>query len=221
MKKKEIVPEDAFIREVEEDLKNESMRKIWNKYGFYVVLLVIVSLSIAVSFEGIKAWYIKRIENWSTAYAYALSLENQGKYDESIEAFDYISNQDYGIFTNLAKMEKANALFAKGSKEDALVVLSEIAQDSGFNSQLRDVAIVKLASYKVDNAPVEEVLELLSPIAEDNKNVWHSTAQDMLATLALREGKTKEAIEIYNQILQDENAQEELKQRIRNIISVL
>ena len=75
--------QEAFIKEVNEDLKNESMKKMWDKYGLYIIILVVAALTAAVSFEAIKAWYTKKLQTWSDSYAYALSLQNQGKYDES------------------------------------------------------------------------------------------------------------------------------------------
>ena len=74
--------QEAFIKEVNEDLKNESMKKMWDKYGLYIIILVVAALTAAVSFEAIKAWYTKKLQTWSDSYAYALSLQNQGKYDE-------------------------------------------------------------------------------------------------------------------------------------------
>ena len=66
--------QEAFIKEVNEDLKNESMKKMWDKYGLYIIILVVAALTAAVSFEAIKAWYTKKLQTWSDSYAYALSL---------------------------------------------------------------------------------------------------------------------------------------------------
>ena len=53
--------QEAFIKEVNEDLKNESMKKMWDKYGLYIIILVVAALTAAVSFEAIKAWYTKKL----------------------------------------------------------------------------------------------------------------------------------------------------------------
>ena len=53
--------QEAFIKEVNEDLKNESMKKMWDKYGLYIIILVVAALTAAVSFEAIKAWYTKNL----------------------------------------------------------------------------------------------------------------------------------------------------------------
>ncbi len=136
--------QEAFIKEVNEDLKNESMKKLWDKYGLYIIILVAAALTAAVSFETIKAWHTKKIQKWSDSYAYALSLQNQGKYDDSIQTFDYIAGQDYGIFSDLAQMQKANILLEQNKTDEALKLMAEIAADKSFNSQLRDTVALKI-----------------------------------------------------------------------------
>ena len=59
----EFTLQDAFIREVDEDLKNESMKKLWDKYGLFIIIIVVASLTLAVSYESLKTWYIHRAEN--------------------------------------------------------------------------------------------------------------------------------------------------------------
>jgi hypothetical protein len=211
--------QDAFIREVDEDLKNESMKKLWDKYGLFITICVVVALSLAVSYESIKAWYIKRAENWSDTYAVALNLQNQGKYDESLAALNVIIDGKFGAFADLAKMQQVNVLSDQGKEEEAIIALSTIANDKDFNKQLRDLAIIKLASHKLDTATSEEIKNILEPIASDN--AWYGTAQEMLAIVAVRDGNIEEAKNIYQSLLDNTSVSDELKNRGRDILSVL
>lgn len=211
--------QDAFIREVDEDLKNESMKKLWDKYGLFITICVVVALSLAVSYESIKAWYIKRAENWSDTYAVALNLQNQGKYDESLAALNVIIDGKFGAFADLAKMQQVNVLLDQGKEEEAIIALGTIANDKDFNKQLRDLAIIKLASHRLDTATSEEIKNILEPIASDN--AWYGTAQEMLAIVAVRDGNIEEAKNIYQSLLDNTSVSDELKNRVRDILSVL
>ncbi len=213
--------QEAFIKEVNEDLKNESMKKLWDKYGLYIIILVAAALTAAVSFETIKAWHTKKIQKWSDSYAYALSLQNQGKYDDSIQTFDYIAGQDYGIFSDLAQMQKANILLEQNKTDEALKLMAEIAADKSFNSQLRDTMALKLASYKLENAPIDEIRQLIGGIAQDAENSWQPSANEMLALAYLRDGEIAQAREIYDQLLQSDKTSEVMKVRIKDILSAL
>lgn len=223
MKKKneEFTMQDAFIREVDEDLKNESMKKLWDKYGLFIIIVVVASLTLAVSYESLKAWYIQRAENRADAYAMALGLQNQARFAESEEALDMVINENFGSFVELAKMQKANVLLEQDNPTEALALLKEILQDKSISPQLRDTARIKLATYRQDNASFEEMSELLQPIAENSQNAWYAVAQDILATVLLRDGKTEDAKEIYNSLLENPDASEDLKNRIKDILSVI
>ena len=219
--KEEMTMEDAFIREVDEDLKNESLKKLWDKYGFLITVLVVAVLTVAVSYESLKAWYIRRAENWADAYSVALSLQSQGRYDESMETLDSIINNKFGAFVDLAKMQQVNVLLDSKKESEALAKLSDLVADGNFNSQLKDLAIIKLASYKQDTVSVSELEDLLKPILKDSKNAWYASAQEMLALAFLREGNKEKAIEVYNEILDNHDVADELKQRLKSVLSVL
>ena len=38
--KKDILAEDALIREVTDDVKNDQLRQLWNQYGLFVIIFV-------------------------------------------------------------------------------------------------------------------------------------------------------------------------------------
>ena len=52
--------QEAFIREVTEEVKNDQLKQMWEKYGIFIILLVVVVLVGAVSFEGFRAWQRKK-----------------------------------------------------------------------------------------------------------------------------------------------------------------
>lgn len=223
MKKKPEVnkEEDAFLREVEEDLKNESLKKLWDKYGLFIVVFVTAVLTLAVSYESIKSWYVRRAENWANAYSVALALQNQGKYQESIDALNMIINKNFGAYAPLAKMQQVNVLLDSGKQALALDKLAELIADKKYPSQLRDVAIIKLASFKQDEAPRDEMEKILSPIISQPDNSWYATAQYMMAAVSLRDGDKEHAKAIYDGLLKNNNVSDELKGKIKDILSVL
>ncbi len=213
--------QEAFIKEVNEDLKNEEFKKIWDKYGIYIIILIVAALTAAVSFETIKSWYTKKMQTWSDTYAYAISMYNQNKYDDSMESLNYIIAKDYGIFTELAQMQKINILLDQNKIDDATKLMEQVINDKSFNPQLKQTVIFKLASYKIENAPLAEIEALIGDTARDINSSWQPAAAEMLAVAYLHNGKTAEAKEIYNNLLKNDKASEIMKARISDIMSVL
>lgn len=103
--------QEAFIREVTEEVKNDNLKQMWEKYGIYIILLVVLAIVGAVSFEGFKSWRQAKSETWSDTYAYALNLENQGKYDESLKVLEQMEKTGGNIYSDIARLQTSNILF--------------------------------------------------------------------------------------------------------------
>lgn len=218
--KEEAAAEDLLFQEINEELKQEKMRNFWKKYGVAATLLVVAALTFAVSFESIKAWQNKKAQTWSDAYAYAYNLQVQEKYDESIAVLRDIEQKNDGIYKDIARMQIANILFEQGKNDDALGVLDTIINGKGTNPGLQNMAVFKVASYKLDNAPREEVEVLLNRLIADNGS-WVNIAKEMQAMLEIREGNMAGALEIYNEILNSPELSETLKNRVQDMFSLL
>ena len=212
--------QEAFIREVTEEVKNDNLKQMWEKYGIYIILLVVLAIVGAVSFESFKSWRQAKSETWSDTYAYALNLENQGKYDESLKVLEQMEKTGGNIYSDIARLQTSNILFEQGKNEEAIKVLEEIAADKSINKKLRDVSAVKLASYKLDNAPREEIDALLQPLIRENGS-WANIAKEMPAMAAIRDGNIEEAQVLYNEILNTPNLPDGLKMRVQDMLSVL
>ena len=132
-----------------------------------------------------------------------------------------IINQKMGTYAELAEMQKANILLEQNKEKEALALLEKIANDKSRSLQLRDTALIKLASYRQDGATFEEMSELLSSITKSKDNAWYAVAEDMLATILLRDGNIEQAKEIYNALLENQDTPDDLKNRIKDILSVL
>ena len=139
LKKKPALPEDSFIKEVDEDLKNDQLRLIWKKYGLYIIIAVILILTVTVSFESIKAWKIKQNELWADTYAYALSLQNQGRFDESIQVLKKMESEGGGIYADIAKIQISNILFDQGKISESVALLESLARDNSLSKQMHEI----------------------------------------------------------------------------------
>lgn len=212
--------EDAFIREIDEELKNEQLKRLWDKYGLFVILFVVIAISAVVSFETFKAWKEKRNQEFSDTYAYALNLQNQGRYAEAMEVLDNLIKSNKSIYSEIAEIQKANVFLEQGKNQEALSILEKVVADEDFNPQMKDIATIKLASFKLDYASQDEIKAMLNPFIEQN-STWANIAKEMLAMLAIREKDYNTAIDLYQEISNAENISENMKARAQDMISVL
>lgn len=212
--------EDAFIREIDEELKNEKLKRIWDKYGLFIILFVAAAVTAAVSFETFKAWQDKRNQEFSNTYAYALNLQNQGRYAEAMEVLDKLEKSGREVYANIAEIQKANVLIEQNKIEEAIAVLEKVANSEDFNPQMRQIAVIKLASYKLDYAPSQEIQEMLEPLVKEN-GVWTNIAKELLAMLAVRDNDFDRAQSLYQEISVAANTPETLKARAQDMLNVI
>lgn len=212
--------EDAFIREIDEEIKNDRIKKLWDQYGLFIILFVIAAVSAAVSYETFKSWNEKRNQQYSNSYAYALNLQNQGRYAESLEVLEKMKKADNGIYSDVAEIQIANILVDQGKTDEAVKILEEIVNKKSFNKQMRDVAAIKLASYKLDTAPADEIRALIVPYTE-SENSWTNIARELLAMLAVRDADFAQAKKLYGEIAASAGATETLKARAKDMLATL
>ena len=208
----------AFIQEVTEEVKNDNLKAFWNKYGLYIILFVVLSVSSAVGFETIRAWHQKNLQAKTEAYISAMI--QSGNYENSIKSLEKISAGNYGIYSEFARIQIADILFEQNKKDDALNMLQSIVDNDKLSKNVRNLALFKLASYKIDTATSAEIREMLQPLVQED-NSWKPLAQEMLAMAAIKDGDFAGAREIYVNIMENSNLSENFKNRIQDMLSAL
>ncbi|MBE6452698.1 MAG: tetratricopeptide repeat protein [Alphaproteobacteria bacterium] len=219
-KTKDILAEDALINEISEEVKNDQLKVLWEKYGLFIIIFVALALTAAVSFETFKAWINKKNQEISNAYAVAISLQDQGKTDESFAILKTIADKST-IYSDLAKLQIANIYMLQNKKDEARNILNSLAEGNSETKQIKEIATLKLAMILLDeNAPDTEIKSLLSPlINEENHN--YNVAHEILAMLALRDGNFEEAKKEYEHIIASANSSDEIKSRAQDMITVI
>jgi len=208
---------DAFIMEVDEEVKNDNLKAFWKKYGLFVVLCVALVLSATVSFETIKNWRENQFRAKTDNYIAA----NYGKSAEDmIVALEKIAAGNNGIYSELARIQIADLLFDTGQDENATTMLQTLATNDELNPRIRNLAAIKLVAHKIDTAPRSEIEALLNPIIAENDS-WSPIAQEYLALAAINEGDVETARGIYQTLLQNNNLSQDFRNRIQDMLTTL
>lgn len=209
---------DAFINEVNEDVKNDNFKVLWNRYGIFVILFVVLAVMATVSFEKIKSW--KTAQNQINTENYMVAAQIRENPEQTLEALQKISNGNQGIFSDFAKLQIANVLFSQDKTEEALSTLQNLLKDDAVNAEVQHIALIKYATYRVDTMPRAEFEAMLKPLIEANTS-WTPLAQDLLAMVAIREGDVDTAQTIYENILKIKDLPENFRAKIQDMLSSL
>ena len=139
----------SLIREVDEEVRADEYKKIWDRYGsVFTGLAVAVVLGVA-AFQGWQYYQQTQSEGAGVVYAEALKKAKDGKFDDALAALKAVNHAGYG---QLARLEEAAVLAEKGDAEKAVAAYDAIAADASFDPLLADLARIRAAYLLVDTA---------------------------------------------------------------------
>ncbi len=207
----------AIFDEVDEELRNEKFKQLVNKHGGVVLALVVLALAITVGYEKIAQWKIHKAETKNIQYTQALS--SSANYENNIVEFENIVHTETGAYRDYAQLQIANILLENNQLEKGFSVLEKIYHDESISEGIREIAAIKLATYKVDQASFDEIKALLEPIANKN-GAWSPMAKELLAMSAVHNKNFELAKEIYNE-LSTSDISDGFKARIDDMLAVI
>lgn len=209
---------DAFIQEVDEDVKNDNLKVIWNRYGVFIIAFVVLAVSAAISFDRIRAW--KTAQNQKETETYMAAAQLRENPEDTITALQQITQNNQGIFGDFARLQIANVLFNSGKNDEALTTLQSLIDDKQVNSEVKHIALIKYATYQVDTMPQDEFRKLVEPLLSADSS-WAPLANDLLAMSAIQNGDIETAKKIYEGILKIKDLPEGFRAKIQDMLSSL
>jgi hypothetical protein len=208
---------DAFIMEVDDEVKNDNLKAFWKKYGLFIVLFVILVLSITVSFETIKNWRENQFRKQTDTYIAANLDQNP---QQMMAALEKIAAGDHGIYSELARIQISDLLLEQNKIDDALKMLQSIVDNDELNPRIRNLAAIKLAAQKIDTAPFAEIETLLKPVVAADDS-WAPIAKEYMALSAIQSGDHETARNLYQELLQDSRISDDFRNRVQDMLTAL
>lgn len=208
--------EKAFFEEVDEEVRNEKFKQLINKYGGFILTILILALSLAVGYEKIGEWKLRKAEQKNVQYIQAVSPKSD--YESNIAELENIVATEKGLYKDMANLQIANILIDHDQKDRGLAVLEQLYSDANVADKIREIAAVKLATYKVDTASLEEVKSILSFIINNDKSSWRDMAKELVAMSAIQHKNYEMAKNIYQELLTNGHISDEFKARIDDML---
>ena len=119
----------------------------------------------------------------------------------------------------MAQLQIANILIDNGQTEKGIEVLEKISTNNDVAEKIREIATIKLATFKIDTAPYSELSGLLGDIANNN-GAWSAMAKELLAMSAVYNKDFETAKGLYNELLSSEIS-DDFKSRVNDMLALL
>lgn len=212
--------DDHIFREVEEELRRERFANLWKRFGTVIIGAIV---GVVVVILGILWWQDRQVANRQAAgdtFIEALKLASTGKEDEANAKLETLAEDSTDGYELLARLHLAAKKAAVGQTAEAELLYKKIVVDASADSILRDYAKLNLALLRLDGATHEETLNALKGFIEPG-GAWRSTALEVVALAAMKEGKFEQAQERFTEIVSDSATPSALRRRAQIMLDVI
>ena len=209
---------EEFIKEVDEDIKEEKRVKLWKKLIPYVISF---SLTIILFTSGFVFWknYTRNMnQTLGDDFTAAVDLANEDDTDAALLALDRIVDEGSDGYATIAKMKKASLLIDRGLSDEGLSIYIDLERNA-VDQSFRDIATILYVLNSMDKIAPETLIKKIEPL--ENSKVWQSSALELKAFIFLKNNNKKLAKETFQSILNLKTSPSSLSTRARNMVEYL
>lgn len=203
---------EAFLREVDEELRRDELQSLWQRFGRLAVAVVVLVLA---AWGGWLYWQDREtkaagIEGEQLSQA----LDDlQGGNPAAAEVkLAILTGSKQAGYRASAKMAQAGVAIGKDDLAGAAKIFAEVSADTRIAKPWRDLALIRQTSAEFDTIKPEAVVARMKPLAAKG-NPWFGSAGEMVAAAYLKMGKPELAGKIYADIAKDETVPETIRSR--------
>ena len=209
---------EEFIREVDEDLKQEKNEQLWKKLLPYIIS---ITVGIIIFTSGYVFWdnYSNNVkQQLGDDFTAAVELANEEDLDAALLALDRIVDKGSDGYVTLSKMKKASLLIESGNLEDGLDIYLDLEQNA-VDQSFRDISTILFVLNSIDTKNSDLLLQKLIPL--EKSKIWKSSALELMAFVYLKKSNNAKAIEIFRTLSQLQDTPSSLSNRSQNMLDFL
>ncbi|MGY8662647.1 tetratricopeptide repeat protein [Bradyrhizobium sp. UFLA05-109] len=205
--------------EVDEEVRREQLKKLWDKYSIYFIALMVLIVAAVGGWRGYQYLEAKKAAEAGAAFEKAVELSEQNKHAEAEAAFTELAAKAPGGYRTLARLRAAAEAAARDPKA-AVKMYDDIAADSSAGAEQQALAKLRAAGLLIDTAPYADIQQRLEASAEAGSTFRHS-AREMLALSAWRNGDAAAARKWLDAIAEDGETPQGLRSRAEALQALL
>jgi hypothetical protein len=190
-----------IFREVDEEMRRDQLRKLWERYGIFFIALAILFVAAVGGWRAYGWWQAKLAAQAGSAFTEALVLGEQGKHQEAEAAFAKIAAEGTASYRSLAALRAAGELAERDPKA-AIAAYESLANNKSLGPLMQEMAALRAAFLMVDTAPYEQLRARIEPLTTPERTYRHS-ARALLAVSAWRANDATNARRWLEMILAD------------------
>ena len=207
-----------IFQEVDEEVRREQLKKLWERYGHFAVAAAILLVAAVAAWRGYEWWEAKKAAESGAAFEAATTLAEAGKRSEAEAAFAKVAADGTTGYRHLARLREAAEL-AQTDPKAAIAAYDKIAADGAVGPVLQDLAALRAGGLLIDAGSLAEAQRKLEPLAAAER-AFRYTARELLVLAAWRAGDSAAVKRWSDMILTDAQTPASTRSRVEMLMAL-
>jgi hypothetical protein len=211
---------DTFLREVDEAVRHDQYKKLWDKYGVLALgaaALVVVGVA---GYKGWSYWQEKRAQDAGAKFTQALLMEDGADAAKAREMLTALAESGPEGYRVLARFQLAAAEAKAGDLDKAVADYDALAIDPGVDPILQGHATLQAAALLLDKADYADMERRLKGLVDSN-SAWRFSARELLGLSAYRLNNMREAERQFSALIADQGTPPNLRERADMMLALI
>jgi hypothetical protein len=212
--------DSEFIREVDEAVRQDQYKKLWDQYGIYALVGTVVLVAGVAGYKGWAAWQERKAGEAGAKFTQALTLEDGPDAAKAKAIYDQLVKEGPEGYRVLSRFQLAASEAQGGDADKAVTDYDALANDQSVDSILRDYATVQAATLDLDKADYAEMEKRLKGLIDTN-SPWSFSARELLGLSAYRTNEMRTAEKQFSDLLADQATPPNLRDRADMMLALI
>ena len=208
-----------IFNEVDEDIRKERYQSLWNKYGKYVISLIVLIILIFSFSQYFKQKNITYNKELLDTYFSAAEKIEINQYELATKSLEKVYNEKNKTLSAFSGFKLSETLIQDNQQEKVLLFLEEMYNNKSLEQIYRELALYKYILINFENIQIKEIEDVKNSI-NTNKIILEPYFQEIFGIKLLTLGNFEKANSIFTELSLNENTPFDLKARLEKLIQI-
>ena len=203
---------ETFVREVDENLRRDRVQDFFKDNGTWIAVGLVLFLAACGGIIWYQQHKVQRAEAHVEQLAQIYKDIGTGNNAKVPQQLDDLANSSSKAVSATALFARAAFALQQNDQKLALATYKKVAEDSSLPDAYRNAALIRETAIEFDHLQPQQVIARLEPLTKAG-NTWFGSAGEMTALALIKQGKTKEAGQLFARIAKDKDAPSAVRNR--------
>jgi hypothetical protein len=211
---------DSFLREVDEAVRQDQYKKLWDQYGLYALAIAVLIIAGVAAYKGWSYWQQRQAQEAGASFSQALTMLDGADAAKGKDALASLAEKGPQGYRVLARFQLAAAEAKAGDTDKAVADYDALSSDPNVDAILKGHATLQAATLRLDKADYAEMQRRLKALAEGN-SAWRFSARELLGLSAYRLNDMREAEKQFSALVSDQGTPPNLRERADMMLALI